>query len=178
MISVPGTICGPLLFSREAQRRVSPGAYLLPSEMFLLGLGYSAEVAPPEKGRPGKKWWRAQTAIKRGLGGGLSQSLGGVSASPRYLWSGCWVPGTMLDLKIQQLSPVRGDFLAANPVDHLRREGSRGFCVGSCCKASIWVPLIFSGQRMGVCGIHSLAHSFTAFTESTSEQVSLWQVLL
>lgn len=129
-------------------------------------------MAPPEKGRPGKKWRRAQAAIKRCLGGGLLQSLGGVSASPGDLWRGC-VPGTVLDRKIQQLTLVR----AAHPVAHLRRQVSRGFCVGSCCKASFWVPLI-SGQRVGVCGAHSLAHSFTAFTESTSEQVFLWQILL
>lgn len=90
LISLPGAICGPLLFFREVQRRVSPGAYLLPSEMFLLGLGYSVEVTPggtpptPRKGRPGKKWRRVQTAIKRGLGG--------VSASPRCFWRGCSVP--------------------------------------------------------------------------------------
>ena len=71
-----------------------------------------------------------------------------------------------------------GDFSAANHVDHLRRKGSRGFCVGSCCRASIWVPLMFPGQRVGVSEAHSLAHSVTAFRESTSEQVFLWQALL
>lgn len=83
-ISLPGAGCRPVLFFREAQRRVSPGAHLPPSEMFSRGgvrllCGGGTRWHPQRRDEPGKKWKRAQTAIKRGPGGHLCQSLGGES---------------------------------------------------------------------------------------------------